>query len=77
MSDDLENTVRIGSVLVPTFDAYPSTAVNYAKFNPFASTVTIVLHDGTTGEYPCSVETWMAYKMSGSRGAFFNENFRR
>lgn len=72
----VENFVRYGSILVPVFDAWPSSAIGHATFDPINRTATFHFKSGDIAEHDCDIATWIAYKASGSRGSFYNANFR-
>jgi len=74
--DDLGDVVWYGSVLIPTMDAWPSTAINWASFDPTTGTVTFRFRSGAEATHACSIEQWVAYKASGSRGVAYNLMFR-
>lgn len=74
--DDLETAVRYGSILLPTFDAAPSSAIDSAHFDPRGQTATFVFRNGGSAEHPCSISEWASYKMSSSRGSAYNQMFR-
>ena len=58
------------------YDNYLSSAISHAEFDPLSLTITVTFHHGDTYSYPCSINTWLAYLESSSRGGFFNEHFR-
>lgn len=77
--DGSEGSVwQYGSILVPTFDAWPSTAISSASWSPPPmNEITISFRNGSVESYDCDVGTWTQYKLSPSRGQYYNSHFRK
>jgi hypothetical protein len=68
--------LRYLSALLPMHDAFPSSAISSAVWDPAMMEVTIHFKNGRHLDYPCTPDQWFSYKTSSSRGSAFNEIFR-
>ena len=74
---NIKDTIKIPAGLVGVPLPISSSFITRAYYDAEDMTLTLTFKDGTSHDYLCPIQTYLAFMAADSKGAFFNATWRR